>query len=219
MSSYVALGGSRLERGAGHPKGAIIRVGLYKEDGTKPLLENLADDPSITVKLTNVRMNQAVKPRPHTLIMHLKYTPDDLAACGLGGASAILYLTADPEDTLRGKITADNGRLGVLDGSEPGDAKATFRNEPDGTISMEATVPYGLLRHVKDPWQRAIPGTFLEPSHFHLEFEVVPDHLFEQIEADRLERIRDREPDRDAGEPPPAPRDQSDGAGPARPPA
>lgn len=209
MSSYVALGGSRLERGAGHPKGAIIRVGLYKEDGTRPLLENLADEPSITIRLTNVRMNQPVTPRPHTLVMHLKYTPDDLAACGLGGAAASLYLTADPDDNLRGKITADNGRLGVLDGSEPGDAKATFREEPDGTLSMEATVPYGLLRHVKDPWQRAIPGTFLEPTHFHLEFEVVPDHIFEALEAERLEAERARNAEPTTGEDPPAPANRS----------
>lgn len=188
MSSYVALGGSRLERGAGHPKGAIVRVGLYKEDPAKPLFENLADEPSITIRLTNVHMNMPATPRPESLVMHLRYSTDDLVACGLGGAAVFLYLTADPKDTLLGKITEDNGRLGALDGSAPDRGRATFRKEPDGSVSMEAVIPYGLLRHVKDPWRRAIPGTFLEPVHCHLEFEMLPDAVYEELRAERAKR-------------------------------
>ena len=32
LQAFVGLGGSRLEKGAGHPEGAIVRVGLFKSD-------------------------------------------------------------------------------------------------------------------------------------------------------------------------------------------
>lgn len=176
VSCYVALGGTRLERAAMHPKGAIVRVGFYKMDPTKPFFENLVDeDPVIALRLTGVHMNQGVTPRPESTLLHLRYTADDLVACGLGGASATLLLTTSPTDTVRGKVTPDNGVLGALDGSSPDKGKVTLTRHKDGSVDMEATVPYGLLRHIKDPWQRTVPGTFLEPTHFHLEFEVLPD--------------------------------------------
>ncbi len=176
VSCYVGLGGTRLERAAMHPKGAIIRVGLYKMDATKPFFEGLVDeDPVLTLRLTGVTMNQGVTPRPQTTLMHLRYTADDLVACGLGGASATLLLTADPTDTVRGKVTPDNGILGALDGSSPDKGRVTLTRHDDGSVDMEASIPYALLRHIKDPWRRTVPGTFLEPTHFHLEFEVIPD--------------------------------------------
>ncbi len=176
ISCYVALGGTRLERGAMHPKGALIRVGLYKVDASREFFDGLVDeDPVITVRLTGVTMNQGVTPRPQTTLMHLRYTADDLVACGLGGASAALILTVDPSDTVRGKVTPDNGVLGALDGSSPEKGAVTFVRHDDGTVDMEARIPYGLLRHIKDPWKRTVPGTFLEPTHFHFEFEVIPD--------------------------------------------
>ncbi len=176
VSCYVGLGGTRLERAAMHPKGAIIRVGVYKMDAGKPFFEGLVDeDPVLTVRLTGVTMNQGVTPRPQTTLMHLRYTADDLVACGLGGASATLLLTADPTDTVRGKVTPDNGILGALDGSSPGKGRITLTRHDDGSVDMEASIPYALLRHLKDPWRRTVPGTFLEPTHFHLEFEVIPD--------------------------------------------
>lgn len=176
VSSYVALGGTRLERGAMHPKGALVRVGLYKLDPGQRFFDELAtEDPVIVVRLRGVTMNQGVTPRPRTTLMHVRYTADDLVACGLGGAAATLILTADPADTVRGKVTADNGVLGALDGSAPDKGSVALTRHDDGTVDMEARIPYGLLRHIKDPWKRTAPGTFLEPTHFHLEFEVVPD--------------------------------------------
>ena len=48
-------------------------------------------------------------------------------------------------------------------------------DEDDGTLTMKARIPYALLRHSSDPWVRTTPGLFLEPYHFHVEFEMLPD--------------------------------------------
>ncbi len=182
ISTYVALGGYRLERGAGNPKGAILRVGLYKIDIGKPFFDDIAHGSSITVTLAGVHMNQPVVPRPKTTVMHLKYTADDLTACGLGGQASSLFCTADPDDTLRGRITPDNGRLGSLDGG-PDHGHVTLTTLEDGSVTMTAEIPYALLRHIKDPWLRSVPGTFLEPTHFHLEFEVLPTAVAAALDA------------------------------------
>ena len=38
---------------------------------------------------------------------------------------------------------------------------------------MTAVVPYALFKHADDPWLRSNPGDFIEPVHFHMEFEAV----------------------------------------------
>jgi hypothetical protein len=174
VSAYVAMGGTRLDRGASHPKGAVVRVGLYKTDPAKPFFEGIPDGAKLTVRLTNVAMNQPVRPWPATVVMHLKYSPDELAGCGLGGAANALFYTVSRTDTLNGKITPDNGRMGFLDGSHSDGGTIDLRSEPDGSVSLVAVFPYALLRHMKDPWLRTAPGAFVEPNHFHIEFEVLP---------------------------------------------
>lgn len=171
LDCFVALGGTRLDKQAGDPDGAIVRIGLYKRDPVKPLFEGLVSDSSIEIVLSNIVFDKRAIVRPETGVQHIKYSPDALAECGLAGAAFELYNTVSPTDTLKGSITADNGRLGVLahDGGT-----FTVTPEPDGSYTLRATVPYALLRHVKDPWHLTKPGTFLEPLHFHLEYEAVP---------------------------------------------
>jgi hypothetical protein len=174
LDCFVALGGTRLDKQAGDPDGAIVRMGLYKRDPVKPLFEGLATDSPIHIVLSNIVFDKRAVVKPETGVQHIKYSPDALAECGLAGAAFELYNTVSPTDTLRGSITADNGRLGVLATGGEGGGTFLVKQEPDGSYTLRATVPYALLRHVKDPWNLTKPGTFLEPLHFHLEYEAVP---------------------------------------------
>lgn len=171
LDCFVALGGTRLDKQAGHPDGAIVRVGLYKRDPAKPLFEGLERDSIIEVRLTNVVFDKPAVVTAESGVQHLKYSPDGLAECGLAGAAFELYNTVSLTDNLKGSVTAANGRLGVL-GSNGAEFAVT--QEAEGTFTLLARIPYSLLRHVQDPWQLTKPGTFLEPLHFHLEFEAVP---------------------------------------------
>lgn len=183
LEAFAAMGGTRLEKGAGNPNGAVVRTGFYKADNTRPFFEDLASGGSVTITMTNILFNRPGVPRPDTALMHLKYMPEDVAACGLGDTALDQFNTASRTDTLRGKVTVSNGRLGVLDGSSPAGGSVKFEQADDGVITMTAVIPYALFRHVRDPWQRTNPGTFFEPTHFHVEFEVLPVEVAEEIDA------------------------------------
>jgi hypothetical protein len=174
---FVAVGGTRLEKGWGHPDGAIIRVGYYKADNFKPFFEDIKDGADVHVKLENVAFNQPARGRPRTILQHIKYTIEDVLSCGLTEDALDQYNTASPTETLGTVITTDNGRLGVLDGSRKRGGEASLVQEDDGTFTLTARIPYALFRHVRDPWLRTTPGTFFEPYHFHVEFEVVPERV------------------------------------------
>lgn len=183
LEMFVAIGGTRLDKGAGHPDGAIVRVGFYKSDVTRPFFRNLANDATITVEVKGVKFNQPVLPHERTAMQHLKYTLADVAACGLDETAMDQYNTTVPEDTMFGKITPENARPGGLDGKSKGSGSVTLKREEDGTISMHAEIPYALFRHCRDPWLRTAPGSFFEPYHFHIEFEVLPEEIAKEIEA------------------------------------
>lgn len=174
VSAFVCVGGTRQDKGASHPRGTTIRIGFYKEDLSKPFFADIKDRASVTVTLRGVRFNQPGYPRPRTILQHLKYNPEDLVACGLSDTALDQYNTSHRDETLHGVITTTNGRLGVLDGVTPGGGTARLTVEDDGSITLVATMPYALFRHVGDPWLRTSPRTFFEPNHFHLEYEVVP---------------------------------------------
>lgn len=174
---FVAVGGTRLEKGMGHPDGAIIRVGYYKADNFKPFFKDIADGADVHVKLENVAFNQPARGRPKTILQHIKYTIEDVLSCGLTEDALDQYNTASPTETLGTVINTDNGRLGVLDGTRARAGEASLTQEEDGTFTLEARIPYGLFRHVRDPWLRTTPGTFFEPYHFHIEYEVVPERV------------------------------------------
>lgn len=183
LEMFVAIGGTRLDKGAGHQDGAIVRVGFYKTDVTRPFFRNLANDATITVEIKGVKFNQPVLPHKRTAMQHLKYTLADVAACGLDETAMDQYNTTVPEDTMFGKITPENSRPGILDGKSKGSGSVTLTREEDGTISMHAEIPYALFRHCRDPWLRTSPGSFFEPYHFHVEFEVLPEDIAKEIEA------------------------------------
>lgn len=171
LDCFVALGGTRLDKQAGDPDGAIVRVGLYKRDQAKPLFDGLDQDSPVEIVLSNVVFDKPATVNPESGVQHIKYSAEALAECGLAGSAFELYNTVSPTDDLRGSVKADNGRLGVL-GS--GGNEFSITQEADGSYTLRAVLAYSLLRHVKDPWQLSKPGTFLEPMHFHVEFEAVP---------------------------------------------
>lgn len=176
ISCYAAVGGTRLTKGAGHRRGSIVRVGFYKADNAKPFFDGVAADTEITVTMTGVRFNQPADPNPGSLIQHLKYDPGDLQACGLPGDAREQFNTADPRDTLNDRVRPGiDTRLGVF---APGTGKlgtSSIVKHEDGTITMTLTFRYPALRNLRDPWKSDLPGTFLEPYHFHIEFEVLPE--------------------------------------------
>jgi hypothetical protein len=176
LECFVALGGTRLDRGIGHPAGALLRVGFYKADRTKPMFDDIADGGMIDVTLSNIHFTDAPVPRHQTAIQHVKFMADDLVSCGLGGEAVDLFNTVSLTDDLYGKITPDNGRMGGLDG-QPGHGTIETIVEVDGSVTLKARLPYGHLRHIKDPWRRSAPGTFTEPQHFHVEIEVLPKRV------------------------------------------
>lgn len=185
LECFVALGGTRLDRGIGHPRGAILRVGFYKKDTTKPMFDDIADGAMIDVTLSKVFFTDAPAPRLQTALQHVKFMAADLVSCGLGGEAVDQFNTVSLTDTLYGKITPSNGRMGGLDG-EAGHGKIDFTVEPDGSVTLHAKLPYGQLRHVKDPWKRSAPGTFTEPQHFHVEVEVLPKKVADDEESGRI---------------------------------
>lgn len=204
LEAFVTIGGKRLDTGQGDPRGAILRVGFYKADPRELLFENIADNAVVTITLTGVRFNQQPYPEPETVLLHAQWTdPGGVFGCTPTLAELDLYLTSSTSDDLAGRITSANGRLGALPPirhvrsaadaqpkpSEPspaaaapatGSARGTLlgasaaRLESDGSVTLEAAIPYPLLKHVEDPWLRTGPGEFLEPFHFHLEVEILP---------------------------------------------
>lgn len=174
IDCYVALGGTRLNKGMGDPKGAGILVGLYKADAKKPFFENIAENAVISVTLDRVFMNQPAAPREKTVLMHLRYMLEDLAACGISGNGRNLITTSDPEDPIKDRTQGASARLGSLDGKTDEHGKVETKVEADGSITLMVKFPYPLLRHTEDPYKRTNPGGFFEPNHFHIEVEVVP---------------------------------------------
>lgn len=189
LEVFVALGGSRLERGAGHPDGAIVRVGLFKTDRDLMFFEDIANGSSVEIELRNVRFNQDVTPDPETLLQRLRYRVDDVEACGLTIDQTEMFNLASDHDDMGGSILPSQTRYSSLViESATGDGEAAQRDgaarsaiwvEDDGSVSMDLVLPYRLLRHKGDPWALEVPGTFFEPFHFDVEFQVLPRDIAE----------------------------------------
>lgn len=171
---YVGLGGTRLDRGKADRRGAVVQVGLYKQDPGKPFFRNIREGAVITIRLDRVVMNRPAKPVPRTALVHMRYMLEDLQACGLGGEARNLILTADKQDPVLPTYNELSARPGSLDGSSADAGKVETRVEQDNSISLTLTLPYALLRHTQDPYQRTTPGGFFEPNHFHFEIELMP---------------------------------------------
>ncbi|UYV12212.1 MAG: hypothetical protein NCW75_13050 [Phycisphaera sp.] len=199
--AFAAVGGTRIELGRGHPLGAVVRVGFYREDVEKPFFADIKPGSSVEVRLQGVRFLEDARPTRSTALNHLQYHLDDLRECGLDASAVDQYNTARADENLGGAITKNNGRPGVIrvvQGELPADAPRYYRqgsdpegdeppqpaerfatvrfslNQETGAIGLRAELPYELFRHVSDPWLRTEPGTFFEPTHFHIEFESLP---------------------------------------------
>ncbi|GAB4382939.1 MAG: hypothetical protein Kow0022_01530 [Phycisphaerales bacterium] len=176
LSAYAASGGTRLLKGAGHPKGAVVRFGFYKVSEGLLFFDGVSAESVIDVQVSGIRMNQPAVPQVRSIVQHLKFSRDSLKSCRVPSDAWNLFNTVDPSETLNGRIRAGyDARPGALDGSDASHGSAECRVEPDGSISMHVRIPYALFRHIRDPWKHAIPGTFLEPIHFHIEMELLPD--------------------------------------------
>lgn len=199
--AFAAVGGTRIDLQEGHPLGSVVRVGFYKKDADMPFFTDIKPGSIVEVRLEGVKFLEEARPTRLTTLHHLQYALDDVLNCGLEGSAIDQYNTASREERLGGNVTEQNGRPGVLrivedtppadapryyqrgeeaDGDEdlkPAERFATVRftlDEAAGTIGIRAELPYELFRHVRDPWLRTEPGTFFEPTHFHVEFESLP---------------------------------------------
>ncbi|MEM7623477.1 MAG: hypothetical protein AAF235_09780 [Planctomycetota bacterium] len=181
VSAFVAMGGNRLTKGAAHPRGAVMRVGFYKIENAKPFFRDIAPGSSIEVELRGARFVRPVGAYASSVVQHLKYGIEDLESCGLPGDAREQYNVASPVDTLNGRINIGlTARLGVFEHGGPEDlpestGEVGLTVEPDGSVTMRSAFSYGTLRNMRDPWKSELPGTFLEPIHFHMEFEVLPE--------------------------------------------
>lgn len=176
IEAYFSAGGTRLLKGAGHPRGSVVRVGFYKETKDLPFFDNITADTTFEVILSGVRFNQPVTVDPRSIVQHLKYDIGDLEACGLPGEARDQFNLADPRETLNDRIEPGvDARPGALDGSEDALGSANLKVEDDGSVTMTVRFRYPAFRNLRDPWKSDLPGTFLEPMHFHLEFEALPE--------------------------------------------
>ena len=179
IEAYVALGGSRLDKGVADPWGLICRVGIYRAEGAEPIFRDIEPGGTITLTLAGVRFNQAVDVDAARIVQHVKFTEQELEACGLVGAATDLFNTTDELDPMRARMRRETARHGYFaidaDATNEGDGPAV---RVDRASPREAGVavafPYTALRHPLDPSRLEAPGAFQEPSHFHVEFEAVP---------------------------------------------
>ncbi len=175
LAAYAAAGGTRLLKGASHPQGAVIRFGFYKVEEGLLFFDKVESDSVIDVQVTGIRMNQPAVPRTETIMQHLKFSRDSLKACRVPSDAWNLFNTVDPGETMKGRIRPGyDARPGALDG-QPGHGSASTKVEADGSISLHVRIPYALFKHIRDPWKKSVPGTFLEPMHFHVEVEILPE--------------------------------------------
>jgi hypothetical protein len=127
------------------------------------------------VVFSGLKFTEPARAIPDTLVHHLKFEdPNNVLGCA--GAPELLgtWNTYNKDETMAGRMNRRNGRAGVLGEGNKVGAKATFVTDADGLVTMTAVLPYELFKHADDPWLRNNPGDFIEPMHFHLEFEVVP---------------------------------------------
>ncbi len=175
--AYMTVGGTRIETGAGHPRGLVFRLGLTKRENALPFFEEIKPGGFIEMHVSGVVVTEPVQYHEGTGMMHLKYALGDLLACSLPGTARNQYLLSDPKDTLGGRVVAGlNATPGALSGAneQSGSFEFHFDEENPTTLGFTVRIPYGLLRHLQDPWQSTLPNTFFEPIHLHAEAEVIP---------------------------------------------
>lgn len=174
IAGSVSLGGTRLRSGLGDPNGAILRVEIRKFVEARALFPGVEPGSTFTLEVTGVRFNQPVQVVENTALMHLRYSSADVQACALPPTATSQFLLVDPNDTLGGSVaTGINATPGGLSGADGAGSVNAFVDD-DGLVTLSVELPYGMLRHLQDPWASQLPGTFFEPIRLHAEVEVIP---------------------------------------------
>ncbi len=184
IDAFTAVGGTRLSKSAGHPAGLILRAGFYKADPTAPFFRDIPEGGTIRVRFTAIRVNQPAIPRLESVVQHLKFSLTDLETCAIPNDAREQFNLYSETELLNARVTPGvDARPGVLDGSSTSDAVTRVWVEDDASIALEVEFPYALLRHILDPWDSQVPGTFVEPIHFHFELELLPEAVYDAIES------------------------------------
>lgn len=171
---FAAVGGTRISKAAGHPNGSVIKAGFYKGENGIPWFDDIDTAKPITVSITGMKFNQPVHVPVGTTLLHSKYALEDLESCGLPGDARECFATGSRIENLNRRVRPGvDTRLGALSESGPGSVEISIDDE--GLVSVVTTFPYAVLRNLQDPWMSELPGTFLEPYHFHFELEALPE--------------------------------------------
>ncbi|MFG0307349.1 MAG: hypothetical protein ACF8Q5_14175 [Phycisphaerales bacterium JB040] len=172
VEAFAAVGGTRISKAAGHPQGCVVKAGFYKNDPGTPWFSDIDTSKPIAITIEGVAYNQPVDLHTDTALLHAKYSPEDLESCGLPGDARECFATGSAVENLNRRVRPGvDTTLGGLSASGPGSVTAALSD--DGLVSYTFTFPYAMLRNLQDPWYSTLPGTFLEPFHFHVEFQVL----------------------------------------------
>jgi|GEM_PF-957275 len=172
VEAFAAVGGTRISKAAGHPQGSVVKAGFYKNDPGAPWFSDIDTSMPITITVRGVRFNQPVDLHTDTALLHAKYAPEDLESCGLPGDARECFATGSLTENLNRRVRPGiDTTLGAL--ASAGDGSVTATQDSDGLVNYTFTFPYAMLRNLQDPWFSTLPGTFLEPYHFHVEFQVL----------------------------------------------
>jgi len=192
VEAYIAVGGTRIGKNAAHPDGSIVRAGFYKSVGPRAFFEDIRPGSPVEFRLEHLSFNKPAVPQPDTVVMHLKYNPDDLLSCGLPPGAFECFNLRSATDLMNDRTRpGEDTRPGVLAPGHESGAASDAVLEGDGTVTLTASIPYPLFRHLQDPWNSPLPGTFLEPIHFHVEVEVLPTYA-EPLDRDAMRREVER---------------------------
>lgn len=158
LSAFASLGGKRLEKGAGHPLGAIVRVGFYKVDNDRPLFEDIDPTSPVTITCSNIRFDRPVDIHHDSGIHHSMYDHMKIMAYGMSMKAMDTHNLVSTTDTLNERVVfGKDARPGALAPGSPLGGGFTIAEQPDGSYTLAATLPYPLFRHIKDD------GTLPEP--------------------------------------------------------
>jgi len=174
LKAFAAVGSKRTEAEASHPDGADIRFGFYKIDEAQPLFPDILRNSDIVMKLSGVKCEEDALAWPKTTLIHVMWS-DKVVEEQCLTAGKELFLTLDPSEKLPRLMTEKNSRMGVLA------QKVVFERESDGSTSVTVRLPYALLKHLSDRYPGTGPGQFVEPRHFHVEFEMLRADVAKQL--------------------------------------
>lgn len=158
LSAFIALGGKRLDKGAGHPLGAIVRIGFYKVDKDAPFFDDIDPTSPVTITCSNIRFDRPVDIHHDSGIHHSMYDHMKVMAYGMSMKAMDTHNLVSATDTLNDRVVfGQDARPGALAPRSPHGGGISVNEQPDGSYTLVATLPYPLFRHIRDD------GTLPEP--------------------------------------------------------